>query len=363
MGLKVENISLYNFRCFSSKIINLSAEISIFVGNNAAGKTNTIEALQLLTAGYSFRKSLPSQLILEGAPEAKIEVSLVGDGRKLENTCSIKEKRKQFFKNGKKCHTSDISGTLMSILFNPDDLLMIKGGALHRRDELDNFARQANKSYFNVLSSYNKTVEQRNKLLKTEWPDESLLDAWDVSLARGGSTLLHARLHLFARLAKKTCAIYQKLSGGEKLSMRYISSLGTIDKQNSREEITQIFLQVLSQVRLEDIRRKQTTKGPHRDDIEFLIENRDVKNFGSQGQIRTVVLALKMAEVLLSEELLGEKPLLLLDDVMSELDESRRKAIMDFIFHDIQTIITTTNLGYFSDETLRSAQIVRFSND
>ena len=363
MGLKVEHVSLYNFRCFTSKEIDLSAQTTIFVGKNAAGKTNTVEALQLLTAGYSFRKPTPSQLLLTGTSEAKIEISLTGDGRKLENTCTITERRRQFSKNGKKCQAADISGTLMSILFNPDDLSMIKGGASYRREEFDDFGRQANKSYFKVFSAYTKTVEQRNKLLKSDWPDNNLLDAWDLSLARGGATLLHARIHLFERLAKKTCEIYQELSGGEHLEMNYISSIGEVSFEASREEITDQFLQALNEARADDIRRQQSTKGPHRDDVEFLIEGKDARNFGSQGQIRTVVLALKMAEVLLSEEILGEKPLLLLDDVMSELDEDRRKAIMEFAFHDIQTVITTTNLGYFSEEILEKAQIVRFSDE
>ena len=251
----------------------------------------------------------------------------------------------------------------MSILFNPDDLSMIKGGASYRREEFDDFGRQANKSYFKVFSTYTKTVEQRNKLLKSDWPDKNLLDAWDFSLARGGATLLHARIHLFERLAKKTCEIYQELSGGEHLEMNYISSIGEISLEASREEINDQFLKTLHEVRTDDIRRQQSTKGPHRDDVEFLIEGKDARNFGSQGQIRTVVLALKMAEVLLSEEILGEKPLLLLDDVMSELDEDRRKAIMEFAFHDIQTVITTTNLGYFSEKILEKAQIVRFSDE
>jgi len=147
VGLKVEHVSLYNFRCFSSKEIDLSAQTTIFVGKNAAGKTNTVEALQLLTAGYSFRKPTPSQLLLTGTSEAKIEISLTGDGRKLENTCTITERRRQFLKNGKKCQAADISGTLMSVLFNPDDLSMIKGGASYRREEFDDFGRQANKSY------------------------------------------------------------------------------------------------------------------------------------------------------------------------------------------------------------------------
>lgn len=145
--------------------------------------------------------------------------------------------------------------------------------------------------------------------------------------------------------------------------MNYISSIGEVSLEVSREEITNQFLQVLNEAHAEDIRRQQSTKGPHRDDVEFLIEGKDARNYGSQGQIRTVVLALKMAEVLLSEEILGEKPLLLLDDVMSELDEDRRKAIMEFAFHDIQTVITTTNLGYFSKEVLEKAQIVRFSDE
>ena len=360
MGLLVTELSLADFRSFVRREVALDPATTILVGPNAAGKTNTVEALQLLTAGASFRRPTPRQLVRDGAESARIDARLAGDGRVVDVRCDVTPTRRQFFVNGKRRHASEMPGTLMSVLFSPDDLALVKRGASGRRDELDDFGRQANKGYSHVLAAYTRSVEQRNRLLKEPSPDLGLLDAWDSSVALGGATLLASRVRLFNRLAEKVSAIYAQIADGEELVCRYVCSLGDETLDLDRDALRDLFAERLAAARAEDLRRAQTTLGPHRDDVLFEIGGRDARAFGSQGQQRSVVLALKMAEVELSAEVLGEQPLLLLDDVMSELDEARRTAVIRFAQRGIQTVITTTNLGYFSPELLDASRVVSF---
>lgn len=362
MGLLVKTLELQDFRSFGEKVVGLAPATTILCGPNAAGKTNTVEALQLLTAGYSFRHPTPTQLVREGAQTARASARLEGDGRVVDLRCDVVSGRRQFFRNGKRVQASEVSGTLMSVLFTPDDLQLVKRSASFRRDELDDFGRQANRGFASVLATYTRSIEQRNRLLKEERPDLDLLDAWDASVALGGATLLHGRLRLFERLRAKVCEVYGELAAGEGLECRYLCSLGEEALGLSKDELRELFCARLAAVRPDDLRRQQTTVGPHRDDVAFLIEGRDARAYGSQGQQRSVVLALKMAEVLLSAEVVGNQPLLLLDDVMSELDERRREAVTRFARCGVQTVITTTNLGYFSPELLDGAEVVGYGD-
>lgn len=358
MGLVVTELDLLDFRSFERGHVGLAPTTTVLVGPNAAGKTNAVEAMQMLTAGYSFRRPTPSQLIREGAPSARVDMRLEGDGRVVDMRCDVLPARRQYSRNGKRCQASEVPQTLMSVLFSPDDLSLVKRGASCRRDELDDFGRQANAGYARVLAAYQRAVEQRNRLLKEERPDLSLLSAWDASVALGGATLLSARLRLFERLARRTEQVYAEISGGERLACSYLCTLGDNAAALSRDELAAAFSARLEACREDDLRRRQTTVGPHRDDVAFLIEGRDARAFGSQGQQRSVVLALKMAEVEVAREVVGEMPLLLLDDVMSELDEARRTAVVSFARRGIQTVITTTNLGYFTPGLLDSSEVV-----
>lgn len=359
MGLSVQRLELRDWRSFCEKDITFGA-MTVLHGRNAVGKTNTVEALQMLTAGQSFRKPKPIQQVRDGAESAKITAYLEGDGRVIDMACIIEQGRRTFFRNGKRLHASDVPETLRSVLFNPDDLSFVKRGASYRRDELDGFGRQANKGYAKVLSAYMRAVEQRNRLLKDDYPDQALLEAWDASLALGGATLLQSRLRLFERLKAHMCRIYREISHGEKLGCSYICSLGEEIGEQSRDELRELFERCLNERRSDELRRQQTLVGPQRDDVAFTIDRHDARIYGSQGQQRSIVLAWKMAEVELCEEIVGEKPLLLLDDVMSELDSVRRDAVTRFVQSGIQTVITTTNLGYFPDSLLDDATVVSF---
>lgn len=358
MGLVVETLELRDWRNFGQMDIRFSPGMTVLCGHNAVGKTNTVEALQLLTSGASFRKPRPSQLVRVGAQSAKATLELRGDGRVIDMSCLVDGSHRKFRRNGKPCQSVDVPETLMSVLFNPDDLAFVKRGAARRREELDAFGRQANRGFAKVLSAYQRAVDQRNRLLKEDSPNLSLLDAWDASVAIGGATLLMARLRLFGRLVAKASEVYAQICGGEALACSYECTLGDDVFDMSRDELTARYLERLEQGRPHDMRRQQTLIGPHRDDVTFLLDGRDARSFGSQGQQRSIVLAWKMAEVQLSAEVLGEQPLLLLDDVMSELDERRRAAVVSFVQQGIQTVVTTTNLGYFPPELLERSKVV-----
>ena len=360
MGLLVDTLQLRDWRNFEHRDITFSPGMTVLHGHNAVGKTNTVEALQLLTAGASFRKPRPAQLVREGSDTAKATLGLRGDGRVVDMTCLVENGRRKFRRNGKPCQSADVPRDLMSVLFNPDDLAFVKRGASQRRDELDSFGRQANGGFARVLSAYQRAVEQRNRLLKEDDPNLALLDAWDASVALGGATLLLARIRLFKRLVPKVSQIYARICDGEELACSYECSLGSEAMDMARDELTALFLDRLANGRANDLRRQQTLVGPHRDDLSFTLDGRDARTFGSQGQQRSVVLAWKMAEVGLAAEILGEQPLLLLDDVMSELDEQRRAAVVGFVQEGIQTVVTTTNLGYFPPDLLEASKVVSF---
>lgn len=359
MSLVVTRISFSGYRNLDGVVLEPSPGVTVLVGPNAVGKTNTVEALQYLTAGQSFRRPSPAELVAPGAREARVSARLEGDGRVVDVELVAAEGSRKFLRNGKPCRSQDLPGTLLSILFCPDDLSLVKGSASMRRGELDSFGAQANVGYRKVLSAYTRSVEQRNRLLK-DGCDPVLLDAWDESVALGGATLLHHRLNLFTRLSSLVGEVYADVASGETLACRYVPSVAGAEAGMGRDQLRDLMLRRMEESRDDDLRRGQTLVGPHRDDISFEIEGRDARAFGSQGQQRTVALAWKMAEVRLCEDLLGERPLLLLDDVMSELDENRRACVTKFVEGGIQTVITTTNLGYFDDSLLEGMKVVRY---
>lgn len=360
MGLRVLRLELRGFRNFDDRAIGLSEGMTVLLGPNARGKTNAVEALQLLTAGVSFRNPTPAQLVGEGRDAARAAARLEGDGRVVDVTLDVAPGRKSFRVNGKRVQAQDVPRTLMSVLFTPDDLAMVKGAASVRRAELDGFGRQASEGYARVLAGYGRAVEQRNRLLRDEPCDPLLLDALDEQVARAGAALLNGRLRLFARLRPKVEETYASLAGGERLECSYVCSLGEGFEGRGKDELRDALRAALAAAREESLRRRLTPVGPHRDDVAFFVQGREARAFGSQGQQRTAALAVKMAEVMVSEQTVGQPPLLLLDDVMSELDASRREAVAAFAGRGVQTVITTTNLGYFTPELVGEAEVVRF---
>lgn len=360
MGLSIETLRLTNFRNFNEKTFVFDKGITLLIGPNATGKTNTIEALQLITTGSSFRH--PRLCDLSGDKEISsfIQSHVTGDGRVVDLLCLLTPTKKSFQKNTKPCTKHDIIGLYPSVLFYPDNLLVIKGSAKKRRDELDLFGSNIHKGYDNVVRTYMRTVTQRNTLLKDGYCSDSLINAWNESLAFGGATLLQHRLNLFSQLMPKVKEIYHELAQSETLDIVYESTITEDIFSLSREQIQEAFFSALEKNYEEDKRRQQTLVGPHRDDICFYINNKPARTFGSQGQQRSIVLAWKMAEIEVTKNLIKTTPLLLLDDVMSELDIYRREALLNFISRGVQTIITSTNAEPQMCKQINPAQVIRY---
>lgn len=357
--LAATKLEAAGYRSFDEITVELDPGITVFVGRNAVGKTNLVEALQLLTAGASFRKPSASELLREGSPAGRVRLTLEGEGRVLEMGIDLRDGKRSFTRNGKKTRAAGVRGVLPSVLFCPDHLDMVKRSASRRREALDSFGVQLNENYAKLLSTYERTVEQRNNLLRDGYAP-GLLEVWDESLAATGAQLLLHRTALLERIREHFIEVYRAIAPHEEPDVRYLPSVG--EPACGREAIAAQFLDALASRREDELRRGCTLVGPHRDEVLFTIDGRPARDFGSQGQQRSIVLAWKIAEVQVTRDILGRYPLLLLDDVMSELDAARRDAIVGFIADEIQTVITTTNLGYFADDVLQRAKVVRIGS-
>lgn len=371
MAIFARDLSVRSYRNFERYDLALDEGVTVLVGRNAQGKTNLVEALQLLTAGQSFRKPSPAELVQTGEEGCSLSLRLEGDGRVLDHELVVASARRSFRRNGKKCAASGVRGALPSVLFCPDDLDMVKRSASVRRSALDSFGMQMSERYAQLVSAYERTVEQRNNLLKERFCTRDLLAAWNESIASTGASLLVHRLALLARIRAHFVRAYASIAPHEVADMAYQPSIGDLEHAGAatsaddaaraklRHEAQERFLACLEERADEELRRGLTLSGPHRDEILLTVDGRDARHFASQGQQRSLVLAWKVAEVEVTRDILGRPPLLLLDDVMSELDAHRREAFLGFIAGEVQTVITTTNLGYFSDEILSRAKVVR----
>lgn len=357
------DLAVERYRSFDGYRLSLDEGVTVLVGHNAAGKTNLIEALQLLTSGASFRRPAARELVREGADACSLTLRIEGEERVLDMGLSVAGGKRAFSRNGKRCPAAGVRGVLPSVLFCPDHLDMVKRGASVRRATLDDFGVQLNARYADLVATYERTVGQRNALLKETWCTREMLGAWNESIATTGAALLVHRLSLLDRVRGHLCDAYARVAGGERADVRYVSSIGEIphgaSRSEQREAARAAFLAALDERADEELRRGLTLVGPHRDEIEFTIDGRPARAFASQGQQRTLVLAWKVAEVAVARDILGTSPLLLLDDVMSELDAGRRASFLALIGDDIQTVITTTNLGYFTGDVLDRAKVVR----
>jgi len=363
MSLTITRLELRDFRSYENFVVELDPQLTVLVGDNAVGKTNIIEALQLLSAGESFRKPQWTEVISWGKSESYAALRAEGDGRVLETELRIGLLGKREYKvNGKiRRRVSEVAGIIPCVLFTPDDLRLVKDSAEKRRAALDSLGVQLSPTYRNLKLEYERVLKQRNSLLRDDEGNMDVLCALTEKVISVGSTFMASRIRLFNRLNAKMSELYETLSGGERLTSRYVPSWNSSEVDLSESDI-QKNLEIVSREKEADEKARRTTLfGPHRDDIEFMIESREARAYSSQGQQRTVTLAWKLAEVGVVREISGQPPLLLLDDVMSELDEGRRHSLAAFVGGAAQTVITTTNLGYFDRELVDRASVVTLS--
>ena len=343
----INNIKLNNFRNYNNKEIKLHENINVFFGENAQGKTNIIESIFLCSIGKSFRTNKEKELIKFNEEKTSVEINYEKSDRTGNIKIEIGEK-KQVYLNGIKIKKlSELLGNINVVIFTPDDINILKGGPQNRRKFLDIMISQLRPNYMHILSLYNKTLEQRNnylKQIKTEKKEENLLEIWDEKLIDYGIKIYEYRKEFIEKIKNKIKNIHAGITNGkEEIEIEYISD--AVTRQN--------FLNELKSRRKLDIIKGYTTKGIHRDDFIIYINKKEVGTFGSQGQNRTAMLSLKLSELQVIYDDIGEYPILLLDDFMSELDSKRRESFLNNI-KDIQVIITCTeklrleNLKYFS---------------
>ena len=358
--MRITKLEITDFRNYEKFILEPSQGLTILVGPNAAGKTNIIEAIQLVTAAKSFRRPEFSDLIRTGCTEARVALKAEDGPRLLETTLKLEEGgRRSYLVNGQPRHRhTEVAGLLPSVVFSPDDLTMVKGPAERRRAAIDDLGDQISPTYASLRRDYGKTVRQRNALLR-EGVQGAALEAWDEQVIALGSRLVVHRLGLLERTMAHASVRYAEMTGGETLDYLYVDrcGLGTCSSIE-QNEVADAMRKQFTARHGEEHRRVTTLVGPHRDDIKLLVDGNDARSFGSQGQQRTIALAWKLAEVEIVEEVLRRKPVLLLDDVMSELDADRREALSRVVAGEIQTVVTTTTVAYFTPETLEHAEIV-----
>jgi DNA replication and repair protein RecF len=261
---------------------------------------------------------------------------------------------------------SDATGIIPVVVFTPNDLDLSQGPAEIRRLEVDDLGEQLSKTYGSVRRDYGKAVRHRNVLLREWQASDADLEPWDVQIASLGSKLLFHRRRLLLRIAERATVAYQKLSQEEELGIQYSDRCGLKTTRLTDEmdilQAEKSIIQTLEERRAEERSRKMTLVGPHRDEITFLLDGKDARIFASQGQQRTIALAWKLAEVDVVEDVAKREPVLLLDDVMSELDENRRRALTGLVQRNIQTFVTTTDTAHFDPVLLAEALVIEAGN-
>lgn len=369
----LKTLHLKQFRNYRDCLVDFDAPKTILVGNNAQGKSNLLEAVELLSTLKSHRSVRDRDLVLEDASVAQIRANLERTYGSVELALTLRTQgRRTVALNQESLRRQiDFLGILNSVQFSSLDLELVRGAPERRRSWLDSLLIQLEPIYAYILQQYNQVVRQRNALLKKIRGQEaegsldeflskdydSQLALWDAQLATAGSRVTRRRARVLERLAPLAAAWHTSISGAtEVLEVTYAPNVSL--EKDDPEGVQQAFLDRIQLRRIPERTHATTLVGPHRDEVEFTINQTPARSYGSQGQQRTLVLALKLAELKLIEEVVGEAPLLLLDDVLAELDLHRQNQLLDAIQDRFQTLITTTHLGAFDSQWLNSSQIL-----
>ena len=352
--MRVCGLKLKNFRNYSQLDIDFSRDINILVGHNAQGKTNIVEAIYLTAIGKSHRGNKDNELIKWQEDFFKVNTLIERDKHKYDIDLSYSKERKKRLKiNGvSKDKLSSLMNYLNVVLFSPEELELIKGGPALRRRFLDVLLSQISPKYFHALQQYSKIINQRNAYLRELKldlsKDKNLLEIWDMQLSKFGAEIVCKRVNILKQIVEKAKKHHLNISDGkETIDVSYISFFED-SSDVSEENLMEYLYNIFQKGRNNDIKRGHTLNGPHRDDLKISINNYDARIYASQGQQRSLALALKMAELECLEEDIKDKPVLLLDDVMSELDEKRRYFLLTEISGRVQTFITTTDLSFIN---------------
>ncbi len=345
----VNRLNLNNYRNYNKDEISFGDGINIIYGDNAQGKTNILEAIYFFTTGKAYRTNKIKEVIRFGEEFARIKISFENkDGTNNGEVIITQDQKKRIKINDVPINKiGELMGFFNAVIFSPEDLDLVKKGPSERRRFIDICLSQVRPNYFYNLQKYNKILNQRNSLLKAIGTKKSLKDTlsvWDEELVECGSKIIISRIFFIEKIKQLAKEIHSNITNGKEiLEIYYKTSIGIDDEVKEIEKVKEIFFNRLKRNKEREIENRISLIGPHRDDIFFHINDIEVKFFGSQGQQRTAVLSLKMAELEYLYEDIGEYPILLLDDVLYELDKSRQEYIMKNI-KDKQVIITCTDV-------------------
>jgi DNA replication and repair protein RecF len=348
------SLHLRGFRNYRDLNINFSPGLNVIYGDNAQGKTNLLEAVYFLATGKSHRTSRDQELITEGEQSFAAKAAVVRNTGELALELAFGlDTRKQLKINGiAEKKIAKLVGNLAAVFFSPDDLQLLKGAPTGRRRFLDIELSQISQTYLFHLMTFNRALAQRNSVLKQDAVDQGLLAIYDEHLVNAGAQLIARRAQAVQRLTSLAARYHALLAEGkEALVLEYQSQGADPGQTPTPDAVADRLRSLLQQRRRDELRRQVTLVGPHRDDVGFWINGRDARLYGSQGQQRTAVLALKLAELEFMREEIGEYPILLLDDVASELDPHRRHYLLSAVQEGIQTFVSCTDLD---DLTVRS---------
>lgn len=351
--MQVQEISLSNFRNYKNLQLFFNSSINIIVGKNAQGKTNIIESVYYAATGKSHRSNYDNDLILWGEDFFKISLTAVKRSGKAKIEIIVRSDGKKIVKvNGQiKKKLSELIGTVNAVLFSPEDIMLVKGSPSVRRRFLDIEISQTSPFYCHSLANYNRILSQRNNLLKSireKKESEELLEIWDQQLTEYGKYIINKRSEVMEKIKPIAKDIHKTITeGNEELNISYKPS---VNENNFQEK--------LRENRKMEIIKGITMVGPHRDDIVIKIGETDLKAYGSQGQHRTAALSMKLSEIEFMKIETGDYPILLLDDVMSELDSGRRKFLMEAVKGKIQTFITSTGIKEVFEKVQEKSRII-----
>lgn len=350
-------INLQNFRNYEVQELVLSPSINVLIGENAQGKTNLIESIYFLAMSRSHRTSRDREMIGWAKDFAKVEGQLQKKTQQLPLEMILSKSGKiAKFNHLEQKKLSDYIGHLNVIMFAPEDLSLVKGSPAVRRRFIDMELGQMNKIYLHHLVSYQQILKQRNKYLKearyNKNFDSIYLDVLTEQLAAEGAEVLFFRFQFIKKLNRWAEKVQSNISNQQETLVIEYKTLNELNNKLTVAEIFEILKKNYKLIEKQEIEQGTTTFGPHRDDLMFFVNDRNVQNYGSQGQQRTTALSLKLAEIELMHEVTGEYPILLLDDVLSELDDSRQTHLLNSIQDKVQTFITTTSLDGIQMELL-----------
>lgn len=349
----IKEIELTNFRNYENLHLEFNKNVNFIIGNNAQGKTNLLEGIFMSSIGKSFRTSKDTEMIMFNKEFCRIKVKAQKELFPLEVDILLKKDQGKNIKvDGiSVTKTSDLLENIYIVIFSPEDLKIVKDEPEKRRKFIDRELCLLKPSYYNNLSNYKKVLQQRNTYLKEKNVDSSVLDIWDMQLSHYGAKIIEERKVFIKKINLISNKIHSNITNGkENLRIEYDPNIKYEDNIENK------LYNSLKKSFDNDYRLRTTTVGPHRDDIQFFIDDINVRSFGSQGQQRTAALSLKLAELNLIKEESGENAILLLDDVMSELDSTRQEFLIKSLA-DIQLFITTTEITDALKEVIEKGKI------